>query len=174
MAGTPANSPANPPHGGGALKIILIAVGVIVLLGAIAIASIAFFAVHLARHSRVHQEGGDVKVETPFGNVETTKDPEEAARNIGVDLYPGADVQKNGSASASFAGMHTSSLVAESSDSIDKVCSFYKSKFPNATVSSTDTGRCSIVSNDRGSMITINIEGDGDKTKIQISNVSRK
>ena len=170
----PAAPVANPPHGGGALKIILIAVGVIVLLGVIAIGSIAFFALHMARHAHVREQDGNVHVDTPFGSVETTKDPTEAARTIGVDLYPGADVQKNGSASATFGGMHTATLNAESSDSFDKVAGFYKARFPNAMVSTSDSGHCTIVSKDHESMITINIQAEGDKTNIQISNVSRK
>ena len=159
---------------GGALKVILIAVGVIVLLGVIAIASVAFFAFRVAHHAHVRQDGDNVHLDTPFGSVDTTKDPSEAARNIGVELYPGADVQKNGSASATFGGMHTATLSAESSDSVDKIASFYKARFPNAMVSTSNADHCTIVSKDNGTMITINIQGDGDKTKIQISNVSRK
>jgi len=56
---------------------------------------------------------------------------------------------------------------------VDKVASFYKSKFPNAMVSTSDAGRCTIISNDNKTMITINIEARGEKTKIQISKVSR-
>jgi zinc ribbon protein len=170
-----ANLPqTNPPQGGGALKIILIAVGVIVLLGAVTIASLAFFAFRYARHAHVRQDGDNVKVDSPFGSVETNKDPAEVARNLGVDLYPGAEVQPNGSASASFGGIHTASLNAESSDSADKICSFYKAKFPNPVVTSSEDGRCTIVSNDHSNIVTINIHAEGDKTKIQISNVTRK
>jgi hypothetical protein len=57
---------------------------------------------------------------------------------------------------------------------VDKVASFYKSKFPNAMVTTSDAGRCTIISNDHKSMVTINIEAEGDKTKIQITNVTRK
>jgi hypothetical protein len=168
-------SHANPPtQGGGVLKIILIAVGVIVLLGAVTIASLAFFAYRYARHAHVRQDGDNVKVDSPFGSVETSKDPAEAARNLGVDLYPGAEVQQNGSASATFGGIHTASLSAESSDSADKICSFYKSKFPNPVVTTSNGDRCTIVSNDHSNIVTINIHADGDKTKIQISNVTRK
>ncbi|MFZ3187929.1 MAG: hypothetical protein WA180_05655, partial [Candidatus Sulfotelmatobacter sp.] len=94
--------------------------------------------------------------------------------NLGVDLYPGADLLKDGAASATFGGVHTVSLSSESSDSADKVANFYKSKFPNAMVTSSDAGRCSIISNDHNSMITINIEAEDGKTKIQITNVTRK
>ena len=54
-----------------------------------------------------------------------------------------------------------------------KVASFYKAKFPNAMVTTSDSGRCTIISNDRKSMITVNIEAEGGKTKIMITNVSR-
>lgn len=165
--------PAPAAQGGGALKVILIVVGVIVLLGILSVASVGFFAWRVARHAHVHQDGNNVKVDTPFGSVETTQDPDVAARNLGVDLYPGAEVQKNGSATASFGGVHTSTLNSESSDSVDKVASFYKAKFPNAMVSSSDSGRCTIISNENKTMITINIEARGDKTKIMISKVSR-
>jgi hypothetical protein len=168
--------PVPPPstQGGGALKVILIVVGVIVLFGILGLVSLGTFAWRVAHHSRVHQDGNNVKVETPFGNIVTTQDPDEAARNLGVDLYPGAEVLRNGSASATIGGLHTVSLNSESTDSVDKVASFYKSKFPDAMVTSSDSGRCTIISNDHKSMITINIEAQGDKTKIQITNVSHK
>lgn len=173
-SGAPATSPATRAQGGGALKVVLIVVGLVALFGILGIASLVFFAARVARHSHIHQEGNNVKVETPFGSVETTKDPAEAARNLGVDLYPGADLLKDGAASATFGGVHTVSLSSESSDSVDKVANFYKSKFPNAMVTSSDAGRCSIISNDHNSMITINIEAEDGKTKIQITNVTRK
>jgi hypothetical protein len=165
--------PATAGQGSGALKVILIVVGVIVLLGILSVASVGFFAWRVARHAHIQQNGNNVKVDTPFGSVETTQDPAVAARNLGVDLYPGAEVQRNGSASASFGGVHTATLNSESTDSVDKISSFYKTKFPNAMVTSSDAGRCTIISNDNKTMITINIEAKGDKTKIMISKVSR-
>jgi hypothetical protein len=166
--------PVTPAPAGGALKALLIVAGVIVLLGIVGLASLVFFASRLAHHARVHQEGNNVKVETPFGTVETTKDPAEAARNLGVDLYPGAEVLKDGAASATFGGVHTVSLNFESAHSVAKVSDFYKSKFPNAMATTSDVGRCTIISNHHNSVITINIQAEGDKTKIQITNVSHK
>jgi hypothetical protein len=130
----PAVSSPAPASGGGALKAILIVVGVIVLFIILGVTSIAFFAWRVAHHARVRHDGDNVKVETPFGTVETTKDPQDAARNLGVDLYPGAEVLKEGSVSMTFGTVHTAALNFETSDSVDKVCSFYKPKFPNATV----------------------------------------
>ena len=62
----------------------------------------------------------------------------------------------------------------ESTDAPDKVCAFYKSKLPAAHVTTADQNRCTIVSNDRKNMITINIEANGDNSKIQIASVTRK
>jgi zinc-ribbon domain len=168
----PVATPA-PSSGGGALKAILIVVGVIVLVGILGLASLAFFALRVAHRTRVRHDGDNVKVETPFGTVETTKDPQDAARNLGVDLYPGAQVMKEGSVSMTFGNVHTTALTFETSDSVDKVCSFYKPKFPNAMVVSSDDNQCNIVSNDQKNMITINVKTENGKTKIVISNVSK-
>jgi hypothetical protein len=163
--------PAPPSEGGGALKVILIVVGVIVLIGILGVASIGFFAWRVARSSHIRQEGDRVKVETPFGTVESSKDPEEAARNLGIEVYPGARVLKEGAASATFGGMHTTTANFESDDSAEKVCGFYKAKFSHPNVTTSDQGGCTIVSNERKNMVTINVQADGDKTKIQISSV---
>ena len=163
-----------PSQGGGALKVILIVVGVIVLIGILGVASVGFFAWRIAHHTHVRQEGDNVKVETPFGTVQSTNDPQEAARNLGVDVYPGAKVLKEGTASASFGGIHSVTVNLESSDSIDKVTNFYKSKLPNAMVTTSDTTQSTIVANDHNNLITINIRAEGDRTKISITNVAGK
>jgi hypothetical protein len=113
-------------------------------------------------------------VDTPFGSVETSKDPDQAAKDLGVDLYPGAEVQRNGASSVSMGSMHTVTALFESSDSPDKVCSFYKSRFPGAMVSTSDRNRCTIVSNNQRNMITINVESSGEGARLQITNVSKK
>lgn len=172
-AGGTVPAPA-PTQGGGALKAILIVIGVVVLLGILGISSLGFFAWRVAHRARIRQNGNNVKVETPFGSAEVTQNPQDAARNLGVDLYPGAEIMKDGSSMATFGGVHTATVNADSTDSVDKVSSFYKAKFPNAMVTSSDAGRCTIISNDRNSMITINIEAQGDKTKILITNVTHK
>ena len=170
---TPVTVAPPPPAGGGALKAILIVVGVVVLVGFLAAASAGFFFWRIAHRSHIRQNGDDVRVETPFGSVQTTKDPQQAARDLGVDIYPGADILKDGSASATFGGVHTTSLGLETSDSVEKVCSFYQPKFPNAMVTTNQSNQCTIVSNDKHNMITVNATPEGDKTRIMISKVSR-
>lgn len=168
-------APTPPPTGGSsALKIILIVIAVVVGLGILSVGAFSFFVYRVAKSAHVTQEGDHVKVDTPFGSVETSKDPVQAAKDLGIDVYPGAEVQKNGSASVTFGNVHTVTASFESSDSADKVCSFYKSKFPGARVTSSDQNRCSIVSGDQQNMITINVEGNGGSTRFQIANVSKK
>lgn len=174
--------PAGTPTGGSsALKIVLIVVAVIVVIGVLGIATLAVVGIHFARHMHVTHEGDHVKVETPFGNVETAKDPQQIANELGVEIYPGAVMQKNGAAVATFGGVHTASASFQTSDSSDKVCSFYKLKFPNATSTTSDPNHCTIVSNDKQNVVTINVEAhvfkepnQADYTAIQISSVTKK
>jgi len=173
--GAPTPPPPTPTTGGSsALKIILIVVAVIVVVGILGVATVGFIGYRLAKNSHVTQEGDHVKVDTPFGSVETSKDPEQAAKDLGVDIYPGAEVQKDGASSASFGGVHTATAFFQSSDAVDKICDFYKTRFPGAMVTTSDQGRCTIVSNDRKNMITINIDARGDTSRLQITNVSKK
>ncbi len=181
-ASTPSPSVTPAPTGGSsAVKVILIVVAVIVAIGILGIATVGFIGYRVAKSSHVTQEGDHVKVETPFGSVETSKDPEQAANDLGIDIYPGAVAQKNGAAVATFGGVHTVSASFKTGDSPDKVCSFYKSKFPNATITTSDSNHCTIVSNDKQNVVTINVEAhvfkepnQGDFTAFQISSVTRK
>jgi hypothetical protein len=163
-----------PTQGGssGVLKVILIVVGIFVILGVLAVSTVAFIGWRVARNLHVRQEGDHVKVETPFGTVESSKNPEDVARDLGVEVYPGAQVQKNGAATATFGSMHTASAVFKSSDSVDQVSAFYKAKFPNAMVTTSDQDRCKIIAQDQRHMTTIDIQAEDGQTKIQITHVT--
>ena len=171
---TAASAPSSPGAPKSALKTVLIVVGVIVVLGIFGIAALTFVGIHIARRTHVTQDGDHVKVETPFGKVETSKDPDQAAKEIGVEIYPGAEVQKEGASSASFGGIHTVTASFESSDSVDKVCGFYKSQFPRANVSTSDQNRCTLVSNNPPNMVTVNVESNGDTSRFQITSVRKR
>src|SRR5271166_2848839 len=179
-APTPQAAPAAPPPpapttgGSSALKIILIVVAAIVIIGILGIVTVGVVGYRIARGTHVSQQGDHVKVETPFGTVESSKDPEQAAKSLGVDIYPGAEVQKNGASSATFGNIRTVTAAFESSDSVDKVCSFYRTKFPGANVTTSDQNRCTIVSNSPPNMTTVNVESHGDASKFQITSVIKK
>ena len=169
--------PPTPPvarGGNSAIKTVLIIVGVIVLLGGLGIASLTFVALHFARNSHIAQQGDHVKVETPFGNVETSRDADKAVEDLGDDVYPGAEAEKNGASIAAFGTNRAITAEFQSSDSADKVCSFYRSKFPASKVKSSSQGHCTIVSNDPGHMITVEVESSDDGCKFRISSVVKK
>lgn len=169
-------APGPPPSQGSssALKIILIIVGVIVLLGILGVATIGFVGYRIAKSAKVSHKGDNVKVETPFGSIEANNDPQKVADELGVEIYPGAQVQKNGTASATFASLHTVTAIFESNDSVDKVCDFYRSKFPGANVASSDQNQCSIVSGGPGNSTTISVQSSGDGSRFTIMKMSKK
>ena len=84
-----ASTPATPAQSN-AVKVILIVVAIVVGLSILGIGTATFIGWRIARHTRVAQDGDRVRVETPFGTVESNNNPDETARNLGIDIYPGA------------------------------------------------------------------------------------
>jgi hypothetical protein len=113
-------------------------------------------------------------VETPFGTVNTSNDPDEAARNLGVDVYPGSEVVKGTTSNMNMGAMHTATADFDSSDAPSAVADFYKSRVPNANVVSSTGDHYAIVSTDKKNMLSINIEPKNGKTRIHIARVSGK
>jgi CRISPR/Cas system CMR subunit Cmr4 (Cas7 group RAMP superfamily) len=173
-SGQPPAAPAPASKGGSsALKIILIVIAVFVVIGILGMVTCGIVLHHIAKHSHVTQHGDKVKVETPFGTI-NANDPEQAVKDLGIEVYPGAEAQKAGSADLTFGSVHTVTANFTSSDSVNKVCDFYKSKFPAANVKTYDPNRCTIVSEDSRNVITVNVQTSGDTTRFQITSVTRK
>ncbi len=170
-----APAPVQPTTGGGgALKIILIVIAIIVGLGILSVGAFSFFVYRVAKSAHVTQNGDNVKLDTPFGSLNTGTDAAQVVKDLGVDVYPGALPQKNGSATMTFGNVKTVTAAFESSDSLDKVCDFYKAKYPSTNMTTSDSSHCAIVAGDQKNMITINVQANGDGTKIQIANVNKK
>ena len=169
-------APGPPPSKGGssALKVILVIVGVIVLIGVLGMVTCGIVIHRAIKSAHVSQKGDNVKVETPFGNMETSTDPEQTAKDLGVEIYPRADLRKEGTASVTFGSLHTVTANFESNDSVDKVCDFYKQKFPSAQVASSDQTHCSIVSGDKGNSTTISVQSSGDGSRFTIVSMTKK
>ncbi len=169
-------APGPPASKGGnsALKIILIVVGVFVLIGVLGMVTCGIVIHRAIKSAHVSQKGDNMKVETPFGNMETSTDPDKTAQELGVEIYPGAEVQKAGTASVTFGSFHTVTAIFESNDSVDKICDFYRQKFPSAQVASSDQNRCSIISGDKGNSTTITVEPRGDGSKLTIVTLTKK
>ncbi len=169
-----AAAPGAPPkQGSSAVKIILIIVAVIVCLGMIGIGTVSYIGYRIAKSAQVGRNG-QVKIDSPFGKMEANSDPAEAAKNLGVDLYPGAEIQKNGSVSMTIMGTHTNTAVLQTSDSASQVAEFYRSKLPNANFSGQgDMYSLYSGDKDRNDMTTVTIQGQGNVTKIQITRISK-
>lgn len=171
----PVGSPISttPPQQGKGLKTILIILGVVggvVILGIVASVIVGL---QIARRTHVRHEGNKVKVETPFGTVESNQDADEVARNLGVDVYPGARAIQNSGAVTAVGGVKTVTARFESDDSADKVADFYKKKFPNANVTQSGGDHYAIVQTSGDGALTISITPVHGTTQINIANVQR-
>ena len=145
----------------GTLKIILVIVGVIVLL-------VGFVGYRMAKSAKVSQNGDNMKVETPFGSMETSNDAQSVADELGIEIYPGAQVQKAGTASVTLGSLHSVTAIFETNDSVDKVCDFYRSKFPGANGASSDQNQCTIISGGSGKQTSISVQPSGDGSRFTI------
>jgi hypothetical protein len=166
-----ASAPATPAQSN-ALKVILIVVAIVVGLSILAIGTATFIGWRVARHTRVEQNGGKVRVETPFGTVESNDNSDEAARNLGIDIYPGARARKSSAANVTMGAMHTVAAEFETDDPPERVADFYKRKLPHANIAVSDEKQYTIISHDKKNMFTINIEPQDGKTLIHIANIS--
>jgi hypothetical protein len=174
MAPAPGSSPPAATGGSSALKIILIVVAVIVGLGIISTVTIAFFVHRAIQRTHVESRNGNVSVHSPFGNIESSTDPEEAAKNLGVDVYPGATVVKGSTANMTFGKARTASAQFETSDPPASVAEFYRSKYPAATFMSSEANHFSLVAGGKENLTTITVEPEEGKTRISISKITGK
>ncbi len=160
--------------GSSAVKIILIVLGVFFLLGVLVVGGL-FYGVYKIADSVKHEEGagGESRVETPFGTAETNKDPEEIAKELDVEIYPGATPVREGSSSVTFGGVKATTAVFETSDSSQKVYQFYKEEIRNPTMTSSEGDTHTIMAGDKDNFLTIAIQSQGDKTRITISKTGK-
>lgn len=171
---TPARPyPSTPAQRNVAQKRIWIAAAAALCLGLGILVALIAFTLHLAHRTRVNRHNGNVQIETPFGNVESTNDLSEITREMGIDLYPNARLLKGNAADVNVTGMHTVAAEFETDDPPDKVADFYKSKLPDANVN-VSGDRYSITSSANHTLLTIKIEPRGNKTSIKVANVHGK
>jgi hypothetical protein len=155
-----------------ALKIVLTVIGVLVLLFILGTTAALFVGWRIAKQVQVEKNGDNVRVTSPFGSVESTNNADDIARELGTDSYPGSTIEKGNASSTNIAGMHTVAAQFETDDPPSKVAEFYKRKFPSANVSVANEDHYTIVSSANQNLITINIEPDGEKTRIHIASIS--
>lgn len=159
--------PVSGKSGGGAIKIVLIVVGIIVFLGILA-AGVAGYVAYKAKKA-IQVSGDGTTVTTPWGSVSSNNtDGAKIAQDLGVAVYPGAKALE-GASVASFGNVSFGGAEFETSDPIDKVEAFYKSRFPKSTMSaSTETDRTMMVVTDKG-WVTVVLEPIDGGTRIKIA-----
>lgn len=164
--------PATTNSGGGALKIVLIIVGVLVLLGVIAGGVVAYIGYRASKAIKVDENGKATSIETPWGKVSTNQDVNKAAEQLGVAVYPGATALE-GSGAVSFGdNLSFGNAEFETSDSLDKVEQFYKNQFPKGTFIPVDENQRTMMAGTSKAMVTLSLERSGDKTIIRIVKAS--
>ena len=161
-----------PPKSGGALKIVLIVVGVIVAIGLLIGMLGVFAAWRFSRAIKVNSNGDGVTLNTPGGTFtagNTTKNLTEA--EVGAPIYPGAKGQSGGLNIKTAAGS-MSTTIFTTSDSPEQVIDFYKGKLGSeaSIVESGDGAVLTLGHNDNeGIMVTVGKDHPSGKTQISIT-----
>jgi hypothetical protein len=165
--------PAQAKSSGGALKIILIVVAVVVGLGVLAAGAFGFFAWRVA-HSIHTDSNGNATISALGGNFSAGKDVNVSAADLGVPIYPGATRGEGGMhMSLPTGSMDTAVFVT--SDPVSAVVAFYKGKLgANETDINTDNG--SMLSSGKegadgksGTIITVGPGSGENNGKTQVS-----
>lgn len=176
---TPAPVYAQPvqPRSGGAVKVILIIVGVFVGLGILSAALVMFGLWRVSRHVHMSNDGGvkistpqgtlsassgengTVKITTPGGTLMTGNAAKVSAADLGIDIYPGATRHEGGMQITTPKGS-TVSAVFSTDDSLDKVVGFYKDKMGQGI---------SVYQNDQGAVLSMNSADNKSSIVVTIS-----
>jgi len=175
-AAYPAAQPAT--SSGGALKIILIVIAVVVGLGVIAAGIAGFTAwriAHAIKASVQTDSKGNSTVSMLGGTVSAGKNVDISASDLGVPIYPGAQTGEGGT-HMTLPTMSMVTAVYTTSDPMSAVVAFYKGKL-GENESDMETNQGAVLSSGKegpdsksGTVITIG-PGSGDssgKTKIAI------
>jgi hypothetical protein len=185
-AGQPVPSPQL--KSGGALKVLLIIAGVLVVLIMLGIGGFMYVSWRAARAIRDNisvKEGpggkAEVSIKTPSGQIKLNAKPEISEEKLGVPIYPGARAEEgSGSFSITGEGEKGGTFGGASfttTDSVDKVVEFYKGRLGNkvSAFDSTSGGKHTVVLNvsSQNTWKTITIEDEGTGvTKIAVASLS--
>ena len=165
---SPQDTPAmRQPAGRNALSIVLIVVAVVIAFGILATVGTVFALKRMAH--RVRTGPNSTVITTPFGSV-TADDPAVVAKQLGVDVYPGARGIK-GSAAVGIGGMQVAAAKFESDAAPDKILEFYQRRYPKAALRVIGANNSMVFSTDQG-MVTIKVSSRGDGSLLEIARVS--
>jgi hypothetical protein len=153
-----AAAPAAPAKSSGALKVILVIAGVLLLLVVVAFAGLIYVGYRAKKALNL--------------SVTSSNNAAEVAANLGIESYPGAKVLKGSGGAVSIGGISVGGAEFETSDPVEKVAEFYRSRYPNSTLSAADDNGQSIVVAMDKSFVTIAIKERAGATRITISRMA--
>jgi len=154
------------------LSTVLIILGVLFALLIAGMVASLVVARRIVRRTHIEKNGDNVRVETPFGTVESSTDTDTVVRDLGPAVYPGARIDKGTASRADIAGTHTISAQFDVDEPASKVVAYYKKLYPDANVSVVGDDHTTIVSTANRSVVTVNIEADNGQTQVHIASVN--
>jgi hypothetical protein len=131
IVATPTPIPAPAPKSGGALKVVLIVLGVFAAVVVLLFGLLAYGCYHIA-HSFAHSVNGKSTITIPGGGSVSTNDSATPAE-LGTDIYPGAKAVHGGSKISMPNGSIITGVFG-TQDSVQQVEAFYKDKFGSTAV----------------------------------------
>jgi hypothetical protein len=171
----PQNIQPPPPAGSSntVLKVVLIVIGVIVLLCVIAAGVIGFIGYKVTK-SFHKDSNGNVSISTPQGTITTGTSAAVSAADLGVDPYPGAVHTNDGSMNMKTPTGSMVTSVFTSSDPVDKIVDFYKSKLGDqASIVQTGNGTMLSSGEKDTNSVMVTITPEGNQSKIVIIHVTK-
>ena len=158
-----------PKKSGGALKVVLIVIAVVVGLGVLGFGALVLIGLHAAKTVNATNGGTGVTATVPgVGTVTTGTAPALTAQDLGVPLYPGATF--DASASATVVNGTTKAVQATywTTDPVSAVTAFYQSKLGSG-LTVMGLGDETILDYGGGNnTVTIMMDSESGKTKMNV------
>jgi len=176
----PAAPPQPPRSGSNIVAIALLVLALIVLVSGIAVwTGLKFLSNNL--HMQVVEKGSGkrVSINTPVGSIDVRHEVNE--NNLGLPIYPGAtQVKDNDSATVDLgfggeAGVHILAAKFETSDPLESVKAFYKTRLGSEVSKFTDhgsDGKTTFEIKDKDLEKVVALESAGRKTLIKLVRIS--
>lgn len=141
------------------------------LLGTIAAVALIFVLamVYFIRHTTIVSTGKNgSRVEAPSVTVTTDTNPAQLARQLGLEIYPGASDARGAQAEMNNSTIITLSF--RSKDSPRRVIGFYHVRYPDATVKAEGKGAVLVLVSLRDTL-TIKAEPNTGQTEVHVSDI---
>lgn len=174
VGGGTAAAPAPEKKSGSALKIILIVLGVILVIGMGAVVAGGLFVRHLVKSSVSTDASGNVTSVNIGGNkIQALKDSALVAREMGVEVFPGATPEDNAASSITLNGVSTTHAQFTTTASMDEVFDFYKTKYPDAQMIDQPESKILMRGSEDKELLTINVTTQDEKTLLHITRITK-